>query len=210
MARKSVKPIVAMHPQALPQQRLYRVAKHPLAPPGWRAGVGRSATDVPALPERMPRSARYLAQVEWSWSPLHGRIDAYHLSLNAARSRWVLWLSYFDENCWRFVDTHIAASAPRAGVQGSDAAILLLEAYWRGEAEGESSLDAFHWVNQEGVLSAGDLKQIAQRVWQPCVACKPTDTPDHWAIFQPRIDASLVRIGAVLPHTEDPAGEAPT
>jgi hypothetical protein len=96
---------------------------------------------------------------------MHGRIDAYHLSLNRGRDRWILWLSFFNEDVWRFVDAHIAASAPRSGLPGGDAAILLLEAYWAFEANGEMELDKPHWINQEAMLSAGQLKEIERRVW---------------------------------------------
>lgn len=158
----AIAPKIPMCPEALPRQRLYLVPDFPKCPPGWQQDLDNCA---PGLPARMPRTARYVAQVEWSWSPLHGRIDAYHLSLNRGRDRWVLWGAYFDEARWTFVDTHIAASAPRAGLQGADAAILLLQAYWASEAGNENNLDAFHWVNEEGLLDAGQLKEIARRVW---------------------------------------------
>jgi len=152
-------PTIPMSPQALPRQRLTLVPAFPETPHGWYATRGDY---VPGLPGSMPRSARYVAQVEWSWSPLHGRIDAYHLSLNARRNRWVLWVSFFDEARWRFMDTHIASSAPRAGLQGTDAAVLLLQAYW---ACNENDLDRFHWINEERLLDAAMLKEIARRVW---------------------------------------------
>lgn len=156
-------PKIPMSPEALPPQRMYLVPDFPAAPPGWQPDLDDRA---PGLPARLPRTARYVAQVEWSWSPLHGRIDAYNLSLSRARNRWVLWCSFFDQTSWKFVDTHIAASAPRAGLQGADAAVLLLQAYWAAEADNENELDAFHWINEEGLLSAGQLKEIARRVWQ--------------------------------------------
>lgn len=155
-------PKIPMTVAALPPQRLYAVPELPYAPPGWRVDLGNR---VAGLPQRRPRSARYLGQVEWAWSPMHSRIDAYHLSMDRSHARWVLWASYFDDCRWGFFDTHIAASAPRAGLQGADAAVLLLQAYWRDEAASESELDAFHWVNQEGLLRAAHLKEVARQVW---------------------------------------------
>lgn len=155
-------PTIPMSPSALPAQRLYLVPNYPQPPAGWRAEM---SARVPGGPARMPRSARYIAQVEWSWSPMHGRIDAYHLSLSRARDRWVLWCGVFDEELWRFVHRFVASSAPRAGLQGGDAAILLLQAYWAHESQDEAELDRFHWINQEGLLGAGQLKEIARRVW---------------------------------------------
>lgn len=155
-------PSIPMSWQALPVHRLTLVPIYPQTPHGWQVRLDDCA---PGLPVRMPCSARYLAQVEWSWSPLHGRIDAYHLSLNTMRDHWVLWVSFFDQEVWRFVDTHIAASAPRAGLQGADAAVLLLQAYWKEQAGDENELDRFHWINEEALLNAAMLKEIARRVW---------------------------------------------
>lgn len=155
-------PTIPMSPLDLPSQRIYLVPNYPLEPYGWAVSFDTGASH---LPKRRPHSARYLGQVEWSWSPMHSRIDAYHLSLNSARSAWVLWLSFFDDQSWKFVDTHIAAWAPRKGMQGADAAVLLIEAFWRREKNDITELDHFHWVGQEGLLTAAVFKEIGRKVW---------------------------------------------
>ena len=153
---------IPMLPGDLPPQRLYVVPSWPSTPPGWQADLVNQSS---GLPPRMPHSARFLTQVEWAWSPMHNRIDAYYLSLSTHRDRHVLWVCYFDDERWRFVDHHIVASAPRSGLQGADAAILLLRAFWANEAAGDMELDRPHWINEPGLLSVGQLKEIYRRVW---------------------------------------------
>lgn len=157
-----VKPAIPMSPEALPQQTVYLVPPAPRVPEHWAVDF---ANQGPAFPARMPGSARYVAQVECAWSPMHSRIDAYHLSLNRRRDRWLLWLSFFDDEVWRFTGTHIAASGPRACLSATDAAVLLLQAYWTREAQGDMELDAPHWINQDGLLDVPRLKEIERRVW---------------------------------------------
>lgn len=203
-------PKIPMSAESLPKQRLTLVPEYSQAPKGWHVQMGDSA---PGLPARMPRSSRYVAQVEWSWSPLHGRIDAYHLSLNRGRDRWVLWVSYFDQTSWRFEGTHIGASAPRAGLQDTDASMLLLQAYWADDASNANELDAFHWINEEGMLGSGHLREIERRVWDIDAvkeesAGEHTDaslnmmSPEELAAYnrmQEAINKELRRIGAVVP-----------
>jgi hypothetical protein len=155
-------PVCPLSPDALPQQRIYLVQELPRAPAGWTVSFD---CGEPGLPKHKPSSARLLGQVEWAWSPMHSRIDAYHVSLNSARNRWVLWISHFDDEVWRFVDARIAASAPRARLTPKDAAILLLEAFWRSEVADDHSFDAPHWINQDALLSTGELREIERRVW---------------------------------------------
>ena len=100
-------------------------------------------------------------------SRVSDRIDAYYLSLSTHRDLHVLWVCHFDDERWRFVDHHIVASAPRSGLQGADAAILLLQAFWANEAAGDMELDRPHWINEPGLLSVGQLKEIYRRVWPP-------------------------------------------
>lgn len=157
-------PICPLSPDFSPQQRVYLVPDLPTAPAGWEVSFLASG---PGLPKEKPSSARLIGQVEWAWSPMHSRVDAYHLSLNTTRNRWVLWVSHFDSDVWRFVDARVAASAPRAALTRQHAAVLLLEAFWLSEAADDCSLDAPHWINQDALLSTGELREIQRRVWSP-------------------------------------------
>lgn len=157
------RPRVAMSPSELPQQRLWRVADLPERPPGWTATIGRPPPEVG--PRKMPSSARYLGQVEWAWSPMHSRIDAYHLSLDRSRSRWLLWVRHYDGNWGRWPGADVEAHAARARLAWHDAAMLLLADYW-ADARDADGVDRFHWIAQSGVLEVGALSEVARAVWE--------------------------------------------
>jgi hypothetical protein len=119
-------------------------------------------------PATMPRSARYVAQVEWAWSPMHMRIDAYYISMDRLHRRWVLWNKPYDDNwgCWS--EPHIMAAALRCSLDVEIAAKLLVLHAW--SAGRETGLGRFHWVNEEGLLASGELNEIASIVWDDAVA----------------------------------------
>lgn len=157
------RPRVAMSPSDLPRQRLWLVEGLPRRPRRWAATIGRAPAGV--LPTSMPASARYLGQVEWAWSPMHSRIDAYHLSLDRSRSRWLLWVRHYDTNWDRWPPgSDVEAHAPRARLGWRDAAMLLLADYW-AEARDDEHVDRFHWIAQTGVLEVGALSEVARAVW---------------------------------------------
>ena len=58
--------------------------------------------------------------------------EAHHLSLNAARNRWVLWVSFFDQDSWRFGEAAIAAHMPRAGRWYDRATMPISRHTWPG------------------------------------------------------------------------------
>ena len=111
MARR---PRIPMLPTQLPQQRLYLVKGLPKPPSNWSTTFGTQAEGL--APTAMPRSARYIAQVEWAWSPMHMRIDAYYLSMCSHHRHWVLWIKGYDDNWSRWMDPHAVAAGPRAGL----------------------------------------------------------------------------------------------
>ncbi len=85
-----------MLPTDLPQQRLYLVKGQPVRPPGWSATIIESSDPFAAIP--MPKSARYIGQIEWAWSSMNTRIDAYYLSMDRPHRRWLLWIKPYDDN----------------------------------------------------------------------------------------------------------------
>lgn len=158
MARK---PRIPMLPTELPQQRLYLVKGLPERPTNWLITFGTQAEGL--APPAMPRSARYIAQVEWAWSPMHMRIDAYYLSMCSRHRYWVLWGKGYDDNWSRWMDPNAVAVTSRAGLPFDAAARLMLHDYWAHERDG--GLDRFHWVNESGMLAAGGVAEIATAVW---------------------------------------------
>lgn len=189
----AVQPTIPMSPEALPKQFLYVVPSMPTAPEGWIVDLENRG---PGLPQKMPYTARYLAQLEWSWSPIHHRIDAYHLSLNKTRDRWLLWGSYFDQDSWKFIDNQVVASGPRCKLTAVDAATLLLYAYWANESRGEMELDAPHWINEPGLLDVARLKEIERTVWNTEEALSKEEMLAYQR-KQDRIDEELLKMGAI-------------
>lgn len=160
----SVYKSVPMDPKDLPQQRLYLVPDLGSAP---QLVISNGVPGRDGIPRKIPRGADSIAQVEWSWSPMHNRIDAYHISMDSNRSRWVLWHSCFDDSGYRWRWELVSAlSTPRKGVKRRQAAIAMMEHFWREEID-IINLDQYHWINDADLLDVGDLSEIARCVWKP-------------------------------------------
>ena len=155
------KPRIPMRPSELPQQRLYLVKGLPQRPANWSMKTGKPAEDI--APSAMPRSARYIGQVEWAWSPMHMRIDAYYLSMCRQHRFWVLWVKGYDDNWGRWMEASASAVVPRCSLQADAVARLLLLDYWQTQCE--DGVDRFHWVNECNLITAGSLVEIANAVW---------------------------------------------
>ena len=150
-----------MHPSELPQQRLYLVRGKTSPPVSWSPLSGGDLESI--QPSTVPRSARYVGQVEWSWSPMHSRITAYFLSMDRRHRLWVLWARFYDGYGRWDRASYAQAAAPRCAADAATAAQLLLEHAWSGERE--DGLDHFHWINETGMLDAGEINEIGGAVW---------------------------------------------
>ena len=149
----------------LPQQRLYQVTGLPdfsglPLPTQSESGSG-------GIPRAMPESAQFICQAEWAWSPMHNRIENYYLSSSQADSRWILWVSYFDDSelPWHWETYEDVYVIDQAGIPEVVASIWLLKRYWE-LARDDEYIDEFHWIGSEGLLEISDLKAIARIVWQ--------------------------------------------
>ena len=155
---------VPMDPADLPQQRLYLVPDLGIAP---NRVISNGEPGKDGIPRKIPRWADSIAQVEWAWSPMHSRIDAYHISMDSNHMRWVLWHSCCDDSGYRSRWELVSAmSTPRAGVSKRTAAIALLEHFWREESA-DIKLDHYHWINRADFFGVGELAEIARSVWKP-------------------------------------------
>jgi len=157
---------VPMFPGERPEQRIYMIKNLPnLNVPFPCTTDWDNPLPSERRPANKPRSARLIASVEWAWSPAHSRIDAYHLSTNHHRSHWLLWKSYWDDNCieWHWI-SELWCHGPKRGVPAKVAAAYLLAHGWRTEKE-DQLLDPYHWINQKGLLSVADLNAIVKEVW---------------------------------------------
>jgi len=141
-----------MWPEELPQQRVYEVLTLPDRPDpfNWRAGYREVSQEV-AL-KNGPRSPIYLGQVQWAWSPMHDRLDAYYL--DKEHRHWILWIRHFAGN-W-----YPGACAPHSEASKKQAAVYLLIAFWQAHDCGN-----FHWINEANYLSVAELQAIAREVW---------------------------------------------
>jgi hypothetical protein len=106
----------------------------------------------------LPKASEQIAAVSWDWGPGHGRTDAYYLT--QADDGWQLWL--VDPSCPETTTAAVAVSTvPYTSL--TEAAQDLLRRYWQwSEHDG---LDRFNAVDTAHLLEAGEIEQIAERVW---------------------------------------------
>ena len=109
--------------------------------------------------KRAPRNAVFLGSVEWAWSPFHSRIDNYYLS--SRKPYWLLWNHWLDDNDggypWYWT---IYNQGLKKNVDMKTAAIHLIMDTWQYD-----QVDHFHWVNNEGLLSADEFYAMGKIVW---------------------------------------------
>lgn len=112
------------------------------------------------LPDRRPRSAKYLGSLRWWWSQWHSRSDDLYISRDRSRSRWVLWLDCPD--C-----PEVSKAAAWVGVKDlglAPAAALLIPFYYANE---EFEFDANGRPNEVwgGILTSLEWMQAIERAW---------------------------------------------
>ena len=148
---------------AMPQQKLYLASAktkwtdlEPIEVTPGRSGV----------PIDIPKSATFLCQVEWAWSPMNNRVADYYLSQDTTRTKWVLWSSLLNdhERPWRWYTIDSVQVLPRRGISKETAAMVLLTAYFEWQERAEL-LDRYHWINSEGFLDVGDIQLTAYIAW---------------------------------------------
>jgi len=154
-------PTIPMTPGARPTQYLNEVVSIEPRPDPFDFLAGYDVVPKDMRPKGPPRAAIYLGQVEWAWSPMHNRIDAYYL--HRGRSLWILWTRYWDDN-WGQWGWMTVACVPKRDITQRQAAVHLLLEYWK-ELATEDTLDHYHWINEEASLSVSDLTAIAREVW---------------------------------------------
>ena len=150
-----------VRPEQLPPQRGLPEISLPPRPAGFE-GL-REPPDTVPVPTKMPRTAKYLGQVEWAWGPNNTRVDAYYLSTNREWTYWFLWIKFYDDNFSRW-ETLLYTYAARQGVPAKIAAIYLLLDCWKSD-QSESEPGHFHWINNADFLSVEELHAIARVVW---------------------------------------------
>lgn len=151
-----------MSPEEFPQQRITPAVSLPSPPNHFR--IEKILAESVEIPVGMPKTAKYIAQVEWAWGPSNTRVDAYYLSTNLKRTNWCLWFKGYDDDWGNWTKPEILSWSPKNGITAKIAAIYLLLDYWQGEAS-ESGVDHYHWINNTALLSVDELKAISCLVW---------------------------------------------
>jgi hypothetical protein len=157
---------IPMNPADFPQQKLYQVKSLPIMPDDYCVEIMNYEQEhsLAGIPKKPTKKSIPLAQVEWSWSPMHSRVDSYEL--HKGKEHWLLWCGGPDDNACTYISNWFAVSAmPVKGISQEQAAIHLLLAFWEYES-GHMSLDHYHWINWAGALSVSDLQSIANEVWK--------------------------------------------
>jgi hypothetical protein len=138
------------------------VRKTPASEATFANGSKPKGIDCPAT---RPKSARFVAKVDmFSETSMNERTDVYWLSTNRARSHWILWQSYFDDN-WCVWEHQVYAYMPRRGRDARQAALALLECGWRAEREAGHLTDPPEAIVRDGLLSADEIDRLAQSIW---------------------------------------------
>ena len=158
-------PNIPMRPEEFPQQKMYVVKGLPPIPEGCDVELldYESEHGLAGIPKKPTKKSIYLAQVEWAWSPMHNRLDAYYI--HKGRTHWLLWSSTLDDQDvpWKWND-HPVACIPVKGVAEQQAAVYLLLEYWKS-VSAAFAVDHYHWINETGALSVGQIQAIADVVW---------------------------------------------
>ena len=93
----------------------------------------------------------------------------------------------YDDNWGKWMDPSAMAVALRAGRPVDSAARLMLHDGWSQERDG--GLDRFHWINENGLLGAGELAAVAAAV-----------RGDAAGGSEEQLEADLQRRTADVPH----------
>lgn len=154
-------PYVPMHPAALPAQRITEVVTLEPRPEPEECIVGFGKVPRKYQTKNPPRNPLYLGQMNWSWSPMHSRIDAYYL--HRGRHGWVLWVWMPVTSDW-YWEWEVAGFMSKAGVSERQAAQYLVMEFWKYEKEW-NDLEHFHWINVASYLSVAEMLSISAQVW---------------------------------------------
>ena len=154
---------IPMSPDFLPRQKLNEVVTLPKLPEGLAPKVEWVEPLLRDPPRASPRKLTFLFSVEWSWSPMHHRIDNYYL--NPRRNGWLLWNNWLNDGTvpwsWHWL---LMAHCKKGKFDEKTIAIHLIKALWECEIE-HQMLDQYHWINNTGLLSTEEIQAIAREVW---------------------------------------------
>ena len=135
---------IPMSPTDFPQQKLYEVKPFPKWPADCGVTLlgGQVENVLPGIPNQPTEDSIPLAQVEWSWSPMHARVDAYEL--HRGDEHWLLWCGTPDDNAGTAINHWFpTAMLSTEEADETQAAISMLKALWHREVDW-LNLDKYH------------------------------------------------------------------
>ena len=154
---------VWIHRGDKPIESIFLVRNIPERPIGLETKTTWDRNTFPDGQPDEPDPALYLGALEWSWSPMHSRMDSYYLSCN--RDYWMIFMHLLEDgsSSWEW-SWYLYAIAPK--VSGDDRSIgfWMIHDLLKHDA-GIHEVDAFHLVSAEGLLTVGDYENIGQLVW---------------------------------------------
>lgn len=170
---------IAMSPDELPRQRLFRVLDLPEPPEGFET-LGRDTLGK-LTPTEPGAGASLVVQAEWAWSPMHSRISNWEIGHDDSGQYWVLWCSSpsdeyervepfdmdDDEADAQWVEiwqSQLVAACAIGELSSSDAAALLLLEAWKQDRL-DTEIDRPHFYGATGVLGIDALRSIEQVIW---------------------------------------------
>lgn len=156
---------IPMDLSTLPQQRLYEIKSLPAETTQLLVELldYEQEHGLLGIPNTPTKESITVGQVEWSWSPMHSRVDQY--VIHKGDEFWLLWCGTPDDNTETDIGNWFpTARLPIANFDEKQVAISSLKAFWHREVDW-LNLDKYHWINSEGILSVADLESIAVSVW---------------------------------------------
>jgi hypothetical protein len=110
------------------------------------------------------RTTAFLCRIEWSWSPVHYRMESYYLQ--RCRSHWVLWVKHHGEELYQPIPIARCQRGEGFAQEYKTAAMILLAAVLTEEIRRyDSELDRFHAITDTGLLSTEELNAVGDTVW---------------------------------------------
>lgn len=156
-------PRIPMTPEERPEHGVYSPTGRPRRPEEFDVHVDWDARGLPeqARLRGSPRSATYLFQAEWAWSPMNNRLSSFYL--HRGRRYWSLFDRVFDEDQmgWQWEQR---ATVPFRQASERQAAFWLVVELLKFDRD-ECDVERWHWIGETATLDIPDIKAIAHEVW---------------------------------------------
>ena len=128
--------------------------------------IGLEPVEPIEAEQQPPRSAKFVAEVTWSWGPAHGRSSWYWLCTDRKRSAWYLWEEKSDHDSGKPKFEMVVYGEPYHGIDAKYAAERLILKAWKDEWDLWESPGKGAQVDSFGLLNDQDIKRIEKTAFQ--------------------------------------------